>query len=79
MHSVILVQNMVYLECLHVRLPVDSFSFEDTVKAVQGSLGYTEPPRTVRTAEATEEYDRKLIEAAKQQSLQEMVCFRLSS
>ena len=49
------------------------------MKAVQGSLGYTEPPRTVMTAEAAEEYDRKLIEAAKQQSLQEMVCLRLSS
>lgn len=52
-----------------------SFNYEDTVKAVEGSLGCNEPPKTVMTAEAADEYEKKLIEAAKQQSLQEMVKF----
>lgn len=45
------------------------------MKAVEGSLGCNEPPKTVMTAEAADEYEKKLIEAAKQQSLQEMVKF----
>jgi hypothetical protein len=52
---------------------IDSYSYEDTVKALTGSLGSNEPPKTVMTAEAADIYERKLIEAAKQQSLQEMV------
>ncbi|XP_061183888.1 NEDD4-binding protein 2-like [Saccostrea echinata] len=49
------------------------FSYADTVRAVKGSLGCNEPPKTVMTAEAADKYERKLIEAAKQQSLQEMI------
>lgn len=49
------------------------FNYEDTVKAVEGSLGCNELPKTVMTAEAADEYEKKLIEAAKQQSLQEMI------
>ncbi|XP_062616217.1 NEDD4-binding protein 2-like [Saccostrea cucullata] len=49
------------------------FSYADTVRAVKGSLGSNEPPKTVMTAEAADKYERKLIEAAKQQSLQEMI------
>lgn len=45
------------------------------MKAVEGSLGCNEPPKTVMTADAADEYEKKLIEAAKQQSLQEMVKF----
>lgn len=61
------------LDLIILNVHICSFNYEDTVKAVEGSLGCNEPPKTVMTAEAADEYEKKLIEAAKQQSLQEMV------
>ncbi|CAG2187103.1 N4BP2 [Mytilus edulis] len=49
------------------------YILEDTIKAVQGSLACNAgTPKTVMSKEAEENYEKHLIEAAKQQSLQEM-------
>ncbi|XP_071124653.1 uncharacterized protein [Mytilus edulis] len=50
------------------------YILEDTIKAVQGSLACNAgTPKTVMSKEAEENYEKHLIEAAKQQSLQEML------
>ncbi|XP_052089601.1 uncharacterized protein LOC127726317 isoform X2 [Mytilus californianus] len=50
------------------------FILEDTIKAVQGSLACNAgTPKTVMSKAAEENYEKHLIEAAKQQSLQEML------
>jgi len=56
------------------------YNLNDTVKAIQDFLSHDPtPPQTARTAEAADEYDSKLMEAAKQQSRQEMVHVALLS
>ena len=50
------------------------YSYESTAQAITDFLQYTtSPPRTVMTSEAAQQYEDNLIEAAKQQSLREMV------
>ncbi|XP_069130477.1 serine-rich adhesin for platelets-like isoform X2 [Argopecten irradians] len=52
----------------------NSYNLDNTVLAIRGFLIHnTEPPKNVMTAEASEAYEEKLIAAAKQQSLQEMM------
>ncbi|KAL5012756.1 hypothetical protein ScPMuIL_011307 [Solemya velum] len=52
----------------------NGFSLEKTVDAIEGFLGDDiQPPRNVMTDDAADAYERQLVEAAKQQSLQEMV------
>lgn len=49
-------------------------NLEETVKAIQGSLAFnTATPKTVMSKEAEHNYEKHLIDAAKQQSLQEML------
>ncbi|XP_060065179.1 uncharacterized protein LOC132545513 [Ylistrum balloti] len=52
----------------------NSYNLDNTVLAIRGFLTHdTTPPKNVRTQEASEAYEEKLLAAAKQQSLQEMM------
>ncbi|XP_033743173.1 LOW QUALITY PROTEIN: NEDD4-binding protein 2-like [Pecten maximus] len=52
----------------------NSYNLDNTVLAIRGFLTHNSaPPKNVMTTEASEAYEEKLIAAAKQQSLQEMM------
>ena len=62
----------IYLYSIHVIF--FSCNLVETVKAIEGSLGCnTRTPKTVMSKEAEYVYEKHMINAAKQQSLQEMV------
>ena len=65
----------IYLYSIHVLFC--SCNLVETVKAIEGSLGCsTRTPKTVMSKESEYVYEKHMIEAAKQQSLQEMVCIK---
>jgi len=77
--ELLIVLSIYLYSCIVFYVIFCSCNLVETVKAIEGSLGCsTRTPNTVMSKVAEYVYEKNMIDAAKQQSLQEMVCIKLS-